>query len=135
MSYLLNRRGLDQAGSCLSVACAIHCCLKPLLLVLPSVAGLDFFLSEDFEGYMLSVGILLASGTVIWGYAQHGNESVLLVLLSAFVLIAVGRFLVPQGMVERLFVIPGGGLVAVTHWLNVRFSDCSGSCPGTIAQQ
>lgn len=124
MRFPLTRRRLDTVGSCLSVACAIHCSLKPLLLVLPSVAWLDFLMGPEFEGAMIALGVMLASGTVAWGYAHHGKPSVVLTLLGAFVLIAAGRFLVPGGLAERMLVVPGGLLVALTHWMNVRLARC-----------
>lgn len=125
MRALLSQKRLDRLGSCLSAACAVHCSLKPLLFILPSVAWLDVLVSQQFEGVMLTVGVLLASGSVAWGYARHRSGTILVSLAVAVVVILAGRLIGSHGWVQRSLVIPGGVLLALTHWLNLR---CCRSC-------
>lgn len=124
MRALINRDSLDRVGSCLSAACAIHCTAKPFLFVLPSIAWLDFIMSPQFEGVLLTSGVLLALTGVTWGYTRHEDARVFLSLLVAFGLIGIGRLAVPHGWLERILVIPGGLIIALTHLINARLCAC-----------
>ena len=118
---------LDQVGGCVSTACAIHCAMKPLLFILPSFAWFEFILNEQFEGYMITTGILLAVTSVYWGYCQHRQISVWATFFFSLVLLLVGRILVSHAL-ELYFVIPGGLGLAFTHFLNIRARQLCQNC-------
>ncbi|MFB6357274.1 MAG: MerC domain-containing protein [bacterium] len=119
---------LDQVGSCVSLACAVHCSIKPLLFILPSIAWLDFLMSPQFESYLLGSGILLALGSVCWGFSKHRRLQVFFYLGAALLLITTGRSLF-HGIYESMFVVPGGLIIAGTHVINMRLCHSCTKCP------
>ncbi|MFB6344266.1 MAG: MerC domain-containing protein [bacterium] len=114
------RERLDWVGSCLSAVCAVHCTLKPLLLVLPSVIWGNLW-SPHVESILLTSGVLLALCSVLWGYSHHENELIFLPIAVALALTVAGQLPAGHGWREQVFVVPGGVLIALTHWINIRF--------------
>lgn len=110
---------LDRVGGCVSTACAIHCAMKTLLFILPSMAWFEVFLTEQFEGYMIGTGVLLSLTSVSWGYCRHQKIYVWIPLILSLGLLFWGRVIVPHAW-ELYFVIPGGLGVAGTHWINLQ---------------
>ncbi len=115
---------IDRVGGCLSTACAVHCALKPVLFILPSMAWLDVIMGHTAERILLSSGVLLASTSVSWGFSRHGCYRVFWMLAAALVLIGSGRYLL-SGPARTAFVVPGGLTIAATHVVNtVLVNDC-----------
>ena len=122
---LFSHQFIDRIGGCLSTACAIHCSLKPLLLLLPSVAWLDFLMDHSTERILLGSGIFLALGSTFWGFSKHRQTAIFLPLAIAFGLIIVGRYAM-SGTVRTMLVVPGGLTVATTHYLNMKLRENCG---------
>jgi len=123
---------LDRVGGCVSTACAIHCAMKPLLFILPSFAWFEFLVNEQFEGYMITTGVLLAVTSVSWGYCQHRQLSVWGTFAVSLVLLLIGRLFVSHAL-ELYFVIPGGLGLALTHVVNLRARQTCNNCPSQIS--
>lgn len=116
---------VDRVGGCLSTACAIHCALKPVLFILPSMAWLDLIMGHTAERILLSSGVLLATTSVSWGFSRHGCYRVFWMLAAALLLIGTGRYIL-AGATRTLLVVPGGLIIAATHVVNtVLINDCS----------
>lgn len=124
VNRLINQRFIDSVGSCLSTACAVHCAIKPLLFLLPSVAWLELMMGHTTERIMLSSGVLLAATSTSWGFSRHGCYRVFWMLAVALILIGTGRYAL-DGLTRTMFVIPGGLTIAGTHVVNtVLIDDC-----------
>lgn len=128
VSHIFSPKLLDRVGGCLSTACAIHCSIKPLLFILPSVAWLDVLMSHTTERIMISTGVLLATTSVSWGFSRHGCYRVFVLLAVALGLIFTGQYFL-DGLVHTSFVVTGGLTIAATHVVNtVLINDCD-HCP------
>lgn len=106
------------------MACAVHCLLKPLLFLLPSVVGLDILMSHSAERILLGTGVLLALGSTLRGFRRHRRSGIFLSLGLALVAFLLGRY-VFTGYGRTLLTVTGGLTIALTHLLNLRFcEDC-----------
>ncbi len=110
---------LDQVGAGLSLACAGHCLGAPLLLALGPVAGRGFLADEGVESLLLGLALLLATGSLCWGFRQHRHRRPVLLLGLALLLGGGGR-MAPTEPLETLGVVLAAGLLAGGHLLNRR---------------
>ena len=108
---------IDQIGIGLSLACAVHCLAAPLLLTALPLLGLSFVADELTEVVLLSSALVLAVGSLCWGFRQHKSGRVFLLLAVAVALIATGR-LFAEDRSESLLVVAGAVLLAASHALN-----------------
>lgn len=110
---------LDRLGAGLSFACAIHCALQPLLLVLLPFIGLGFILDERLETAFLAFSIVLASATILGGWRHHRQPQALPLLPVAVGLIVSSRL--PQFAAWEIPLAVGGALsIMSAHLYNLR---------------
>ena len=113
-------RTLEKAGNagvCLSVACAAHCILTPLLLAVTPVAGAAFFLGEGMEIVLVVTVLAIAVACSCWGFRIHRKKRLVAAFATAAAFVVVGQFMADK-VLETAFVALGGlGLVA-SHFLN-----------------
>ena len=83
---------IDQLGAGLSLACALHCLAVPLLLSLLPFAGVGFLAGGSVETAFLGTSLVLAVGSLCWGFRIHHQRCTLLLLGAALLLILSGRF-------------------------------------------
>lgn len=121
----LSQSVLDRVGGCVSTACAIHCALEPLLILLPSIASIEFLLGETLERVFLAGGLTLALLSVVYGLRQHGDRRILGSFLVGVSLVTLGQVGF-AGSWRTVFVVPGGLTIAATHLLNVQFRRTTG---------
>ena len=108
---------IDQLGAGLSLACALHCLAAPLLLSLLPFAGVGFLAGESVETAFLGTSLVLAVGSLCWGFRIHHQRCTLLLLGAALLLILSGRF-APEATAEVVCGVLGAGLLAGGHLLN-----------------
>ncbi len=108
---------LDQVGAGLSFACALHCMLTPLVVVTLPLHGLSFLANEMTEIVLLSLAVILAVGSLCWGFRLHKSSRVFFSLGAAVGLIATGR-LFAEDTAEVILVVAGAVLLAASHLLN-----------------
>ncbi len=108
---------VDQFGAGLSLVCAAHCMAAPLLLSLMPFAGLGFLADESVESLLLGTSLVLAVGSLCWGFRIHHQRRTLLLLGAAILFIAAGR-LSSEETAEVVLVVLGAGLLAGGHLLN-----------------
>jgi len=82
---------LDKIGITLSIACAIHCLLLPVLLVVVSVGAVSWLVDEQTELIILGVAGVIA-GLSLWrGCRVHRRLSIWLIFAAAAALIIAGH--------------------------------------------
>lgn len=116
----LSSRVIDRFGSCVSFLCAVHCALKPLLFLVPSVVGLDVLRSHSLERVLLGIGVFLVLGSTLFGFRRHRQLSIFVPVGLALALILIGRFAGEQP-VRTVLTVGGGLAIAFTHLMNLRF--------------
>ncbi len=105
---------LSKVGPWVSIACAIHCMVSPILLgLLPIVPA-----SEPIELALIGVSVVIGMITLVAGYREHRKARVLVLL--AFSLAFLGaRFFIDERF-ETATVVTGALLMAIAQIMNVR---------------
>lgn len=120
MKMLLPDRSLkhvDQLGASLSLVCALHCALQPLLLVALPLVGLGFLMNELLETIFLGFSLTLAAWSFFSGYAHHRRSAVFAFWGVAATLIALSRM--PWFETYEMILAVCGALSLVSgHLLN-----------------
>ena len=118
---------LDSFGACVSFACAVHCIAVPFVITLLPLIGLGFMADHNFEAGMLVFAVILAAASLCWGTRVHKKSKVLLFLLAAGILFAVGFFAF-EGLKHWLFIAFGGSCLATGHIVNRRLCRSCAHC-------
>lgn len=130
----------DLLGSVLSTLCAIHCLAMPLLAGMLPVLGLGFMGGRGFERGACVAMMSLAALCLLQGCRQHGRWWLLGLLGMGAALTLGTQFLfAPTSCAktcctervnwsEALVMFTGGGLIAASHLLNLRFRRACGCC-------
>ena len=108
-----------------SLLCAIHCALLPLLfIVLPSV-GLALLLDDRVELAFVSFASVVGTLSLLRGFRRHRAGLALMLLMPGLGLLWAGVRWAPlheATVPHALAMALGGGLVAVAHYLNLRYT-------------
>jgi len=118
----------DRLGFVASSLCAVHCmCLPWLLLALPFLTG-TWLADHEVERGFIIASVLLASACTVGGCRTHGRWSLLFLLgAGAGTLIGAHVTAPPACCADELSwphaigAACGGGLLAATHFFNLRF--------------
>jgi hypothetical protein len=108
---------IDLVGTCVSLVCAVHCLTVPFLVTVLPLAGVGVLLGGSLEILFIVASVVLATGSLCWGFRRHRRWRVFIVLGTALTMIAVGRFLASEPY-ELLFVFMGAVVLAAGHLLN-----------------
>lgn len=112
-----NHEFVDNAGACLSFACAIHCLAMPFLIGVLPLIGLGFLVSESAEQVIIIAVGSLAIGSLVWGVRHHRSWRAFLILVVALAFLAIART-AAHGSFEIIFHSGGGILLASAHLVN-----------------
>lgn len=107
---------LDTAGFIASFICAIHCAVTPLILASLPLAGIQFFASQAFDIFMISLSFFIASISLFRGYNYHKKYNALLIVAAGFGSISIGEF--GNTGYTILLTVGGALLVATSHIVN-----------------
>ncbi|MEE2715105.1 MAG: MerC domain-containing protein [Verrucomicrobiota bacterium] len=119
----------DRAGLFASSVCAVHCIVMPwLIMLLPVLAG-TIFTSAKIENIFVGFSISLATFCGYQGCLKHSKWLIMLpVVIGSIVLFSV-RLTAPTicclddiSWLHALGSAFGGGLLASTHFLNLKYS-------------
>jgi len=117
---------MSRLGAGISVACAIHCALTPLLVGLLPFVGLSFLAEERTEAWIIGAVVVLATGSALWGFKRHRELRAVMAFVGAVGLLLMGRWLGHEHPLGVPLTIAGGVAIAGSHWLSARL--CK-TCP------
>lgn len=120
-----------KVGVWLSLACAIHCAVEPVVLPLLPLAGIVIPMSRTVEMSLIGASVLLALWNFSRGFMAHGNGRLFAILFAALVFIGGGLFV---GFREELHhaweasLIAAGTLTLATgqFWNRHLHKNCKG---------
>jgi hypothetical protein len=104
-----------------------------LVAVLP-LAGLGLFVEGPLELVFVGASMVLATGSLCWGFRTHRHASVFAVLATAVGMIIVGRLLAAEPY-ELGLVVVGAVLLAGGHLLNRYLCRTCHRCQEDIAHE
>lgn len=121
----------DTAAIGLSLLCAIHCLMLPLVLVwLPTAMALTVG-DEIFHVVMVLLVIPLSLYALLVGCKQHKRFRVLMLGCIGLSLLLAAIFLGHDylgDIGEKVMTVIGAGLVAVGHWFNYQLCQSDERC-------
>ncbi len=130
---------LDGFAISLSLLCAIHCLVLPIILVaMPSLVALGLQ-NEAFHTWMLIAVLPTSLYALTMGCKQHKRYLLLMmgcIGLALMVLaVVIGEHLMGEAG-EKIMTLTGAGLVACGHYFNFRLCQMgSNSSVGSSASQ
>ena len=121
--YLRSMSGLkinwDALGIGVSVACAIHCAVLPLLLVSLPLFGVNIIHNPSFEYFMIVLAFAIGSNALWHGYQKHHQSHIPLLLFTSGILLLLAKQFWHQ---YELFILPFAVISIVgAHIINLRF--------------
>ena len=127
-------RAFDRMGMTLSMACAIHCLVMPVLIPLLPLLASSFLTGETTESVILTGTLLIAAPTLFRGYLKHRKFRVPAIFLLGLLFLALrpGAFHhdhVHEGEAMHFVLAALAGFsLAIGHWLNLRLCKSCPSC-------
>jgi hypothetical protein len=133
----LSKNALDKVGIGLSLLCAVHCMIFPLLMVFSPWIG-TFIEGSWFHIIMIVMVAPLALFLFIGTYKKHGNSRPLIFGSIGIAFLIVG-LLVPELFehdhgdhslesqwlwIESILTTIGGGLLITAHFKNIKTCRC-----------
>lgn len=118
----------SRVGAWLSIACAIHCALMPLLITVLPIIGLEFLASHVLEVIVLMGGLGFGAYGVAKAYFKYHRDFLPVgLLLAGSAMVVTGLFLVPEHL-EHFFIPAGAIIVGIAQFINIRMSRTCTTC-------
>jgi MFS family permease len=111
---------LSKVGGWVSILCAIHCMISPIVLGLIPVIHARSPVAEHIETLLIVLSVIISSITVAMGFREHRRASIVALLAVSFACLAAARFVASASM-ETPLVIAGAVIMAVAQFLNIRY--------------
>ena len=118
---------IDIVGMGLSVACAIHCLVAPVLLSTLSLLGTGFLGHEGFESIMIAMIAVLAGFAFFKGYRTHGRKGHFIFGGLGLLVFLILRPSVSAEL-EPYATVLGGSTFVIGHFLNWKWSKPCEEC-------
>ena len=109
----------DAMGTGVSIACAIHCAVLPVIITSLPVFGLDIMQNPVFEYGMILLAFLVGIYVLTHGFRKHHRRFLPLVLFSTGILCLLAKEVWPSMHIWLL--IPAVIAIASAHFFNYRF--------------
>lgn len=119
------RINYDVLGIGVSVICAVHCAVLPLLLNSLPLFGLNILHNEGFEYIMILLAAIIGIYSLWYGYYKHHRN----LLPYGFFISGISLLLLKQSLPkekEWLLLVPAVLLVIISHMLNFFLSRRAG---------
>jgi hypothetical protein len=118
----------SRVGAWMSIACAVHCALMPLVVTVLPIIGLEFLASHAIEVLILIGGLGFGAYGVAKAYFNHHRDFLPVgLLLAGSALVVAGLFLVPEHL-EHFFIPAGAIIVGIAQIVNIRMSRVCTAC-------
>jgi MerC mercury resistance protein len=118
----------SRVGAWLSIVCAVHCALMPLVITVLPIIGLEFLASHALEVIILAGGLGFGAYGVARAYFKYHRDLLPVgLLLAGSSLVVSGLFLVPEHL-EHFFIPAGAILVGIAQVVNIRMSRVCTTC-------
>lgn len=109
---------LDRLGAGISLACAVHCLIMPLLLGMMASAATVEHWNHWLEGLIIVGSAAIGLTAAVHGYRRHGDRWVPGVVAIGAAALLAGHWLTPAAL-ELPLVVGGGLLLAGAHLRNL----------------
>jgi hypothetical protein len=111
------QRYIDKMGIGVSLLCAVHCAMLPLIITMLPLLGLEVFADPLFETAIIFTSLIIGITSLSSAFVQHKARLPLLLLVTGFISIFIGHYFIGENF-EWLFLASGGFTVAAAHYNN-----------------
>ncbi|RTL58681.1 MAG: MerC domain-containing protein [Sphingobacteriales bacterium] len=116
----------DALGISVSLACAIHCAVLPLLFSSVPLFGVNIVNNVYFEIFMIVLAFVIGTFSLYHGYKKHHHHSIALILFSVGIILLLAKQFLPQ--YENWFLFPAAVLIITAHFVNYRLCRVANHC-------
>lgn len=130
---------IDRVGSWLSLVCALHCAVVPVVVVLaalgfPVAGSLGLFDDPRFELGFSFAAVILVAASVGLGFRGGADRRPMLVGFAIGLALIIGSRLVPgPEWLSHSVLVVGALTVAYTHRRSLRARSCCDDASGTAS--
>ncbi len=117
MSFL--KINWDAFGITVSIACAIHCAILPLVLTTLPLFGINIIDNLFFEYGMIALAFIVGAYSLYHGFKKHHHRWLPLVIFSIGILFLILKQILHEWHIVLL--IPAIILIIFAHFLNFKF--------------
>ncbi|NCD71066.1 MerC domain-containing protein [Mucilaginibacter agri] len=110
---------MDKLGMGVSIACAIHCALLPVIITTLPLLGIGFLANSYFETSIIITSLIIGYASLTKSFCKHNRTTPLVIITIGFGIIFIGKFLADHSQ-EWLFLALGGLIIASAHYYNSR---------------
>ncbi|WP_336514725.1 MerC domain-containing protein [Pollutibacter soli] len=114
----MTRINFDALGIGISIACAIHCAILPLMVTVLPVFGAKFMDHTGFEYLMIGLAAVVGMISLWHGYRKHHRQPWPSLIFMAGILLLMSKQIFITG--ELALLIPAVILIITAHWYNYR---------------
>lgn len=119
-------KNLGLLGTYATLACAIHCALMPILVIVFPIISISLFVTEPVEWLLLILSLFLNLSNLCFGYKKHKSLKALGLLGIGTALFVIGKMAHSHYNHEHslhfdiytLILISGGILISTSYWIN-----------------
>ena len=114
----------DLLGISVSVLCAVHCVVLPLVLSSLSIVGVSFLHNPWLEGAMIACSLIIGLMAFYKGcFVQHKAKWPILLFVAGFALLLLNQW----NEQNAFYLIPAAAVLMIAaHYINYR--RCQQSC-------
>lgn len=111
----------DALGITVSVACAIHCAVLPLVLSSLPLFGINIINNEPFELGMIGLAFCVGAYSLYHGFKKHHHSWLPFILFSLGILFLFLKQVFHENeTLHLILLIPAVVLIVSSHFLNFR---------------
>ncbi|RBW58204.1 MerC domain-containing protein [Tenacibaculum sp. E3R01] len=109
---------IDLIGFLISLLCAIHCGILPILLTLAPFSGLAFMESPIVEALIVLVSLFIAILSLSQGFTKlHKKKTPLITAITGFTIIFICQIWANEQL-ETVLMVTGASTIALAHLIN-----------------
>lgn len=109
----------DAFGVTVSIACAIHCALLPLILSSLPLFGVDIIDNIYFEYGMIALAFFVGAYSLYHGFKKHHHKWLPLIIFSVGIFCLLAKQIFHNWHLYLL--IPAVIFIILSHFLNYKF--------------
>lgn len=112
---------IDLFGMTVSIVCAIHCALLPILVTLGTLGALSFLTNPMFEPIVIGISCVIALVSLLPTYLKHGDQPFPLLLMTVGIFLLVASRIEAFEVFETPLTVVGAVAIAAAHMINWRY--------------
>ena len=110
----------DKISIGVSLACAVHCVLLPLVFTTLPFLGIELMKNVFIESATISISLLIGGWAIANGYRKHHRNKIIPVLFAFGIAFLATGNLVHYKILEISLMFSGAALLITAHILNWR---------------